>query len=72
MANGEWRDFEERRGIKIGNSGGHTVYLSPGVRFISGQNWNIGAAGGYAVIHDLNGDQAVPDYRFMGTLNFAM
>ncbi|MDZ4151003.1 hypothetical protein [Methylicorpusculum sp.] len=70
--NGDWRDSEERRGITIGNSGGHTVYLSPGIRFIGGENWNIGVAGGYAVIHDLNGDQSEPDYRFMGTMNMGL
>lgn len=70
--NGDWRDFEQRRGIAIGNSGGHTVYLSPGIRFIGGQNWNVGVTGGNAVIHDLNGDQSEPNYRFMGTINVGL
>lgn len=71
-ANGEWRDHEERGRITIRNSGGHTLYISPGVRFISGQNWNVGASFGYPVITDWNGDQSEPDYRVMGALNIAI
>lgn len=71
-ANGEWRDHEERGHITIVNSGGHTLYISPGVRFISGQNWNVGASFGYPVITDWNGDQSEPDYRVMGALNIAI
>jgi hypothetical protein len=71
-ANGEWRDQEQRGNITIGNSGGHTLYISPGIRFISGQNWNIGTTFGYAVISDVNGDQSRPDYRVMGALNFVL
>ncbi|MGR9114224.1 MAG: transporter [Gammaproteobacteria bacterium] len=71
-ANGEWRDHEERGHITIVNSGGHTVYISPGIRFISGQNWNVGASFGYPVITDWNGDQSEPDYRVMGAFNIAI
>lgn len=71
-ANGEWRDQERRGNITIGNSGGHTLYISPGVRFISGQNWNIGASFGYAAISDVNGDQSRPDYRVMGAFNLIL
>lgn len=66
-ANGEWRDRELRDGDNyIHNSGGNTLYISPGVRFMSGQNWNIGTSFGYAVIHDLKGNQSEPDFR-LGT-----
>lgn len=72
-ANGEWRDQEKRgNNITIGNSGGNTLYISPGVRFISGQNWNVGTSVGYAVIHDLHGNQSDPDYRVMGAFNMAI
>jgi hypothetical protein len=71
-ANGEWRDQEKRGDITIGNSGGHTLYISPGVRFISGQNWNIGTSFGYAAISDVNGDQSRPDYRVMGAFNLVL
>lgn len=68
--NGEWQDREERSGITINNSGGHTLYFSPGIRFISNQNWSIGTSFGYAVITDQNGNQSEPDYRAMGTISF--
>lgn len=70
--NGEWRDKEMRGDVEIGNSGGHVMYVSPGIRFIGGENWSIGGSFGYAVISDLNGDQATPDYRAMGTINFTL
>ncbi|MFZ2405755.1 MAG: hypothetical protein WAW41_11500 [Methylobacter sp.] len=70
--NGEWRDHEKRGNITIANSGGNTLYISPGIRFISGQNWNVGTSVGYAVIHDLHGNQSDPDYRIMGAFNMAI
>lgn len=71
-ANGEWKSKEKRGDIYVGNSGGHTLYISPGVRFISGQNWNIGTTVGYAAISDVNGDQSRPDYRVMGAFNLSL
>lgn len=76
-ANGEWRDQEQRGDITIGNSGGHTLYISPGVRLVTGQisslgSWSIGTSFGYAVISDVNGDQSRPDYRVMGGLTLVL
>ena len=68
--NGEWRDREQREGnIYIHNSGGNTIYLSPGVRFMTGQNWNIGTSFGYAVVHDWKGNQSEPDFRLSTAFN---
>lgn len=68
--NGEWRDREEREGRNyIHNSGGHTIFLSPGVRFMSGSNWNIGGSFGYAVVHDWKGNQSEPDFRLSTAFN---
>lgn len=71
-ANGEWHDEETRGDITINNSGGHTLYVSPGVRFMSGESWNIGASFGYAAISDVNGDQSRPDYRVSTAFNIAL
>lgn len=68
-ANGEWRDREQRGDIYIHNSGGHALYISPGVRFLSGSNWNLGASFGYAVIHDTKGYQSDPDFRIGTSFN---
>ncbi|MGH8537954.1 MAG: hypothetical protein ACREXM_16250 [Gammaproteobacteria bacterium] len=68
--NGEWRDQEARGGEEIGNSGGHVLYLAPGIRFIGPAGWNVAVSAGYPVVNDLNGDQSEPDYRLVGTVNF--
>ncbi|MGR8931297.1 MAG: hypothetical protein ACU836_11690 [Gammaproteobacteria bacterium] len=68
-ANGEWRDREKRGDLYIHNSGGHSLYVSPGVRFISNSNWNLGASFGYAVIHDTKGYQSDPDFRIGTSFN---
>ncbi len=67
--NGEWRDKEERSGVEIDNSGGHVVYLSPGLRFVGIGGLNLGVSFGYPVVTDVNGDQVEPDYRLVGTIN---
>jgi hypothetical protein len=68
--NGQWQDKEERAGVENDNSGGHVLFLSPGVRFIGGR-WNVAASGGYAVVSDLNGGHVEPDYRAVVSLNIA-
>lgn len=61
--NGEWRDKQETSGASDPNSGGHTLYISPGVRFSGGKNWNTALSIGAPIVTDLNGFQAPPDYR---------
>jgi len=70
--NGDWRDREQRGDVYIHNSGGNTVYVSPGIRFLSGTNWNLGASFGYAVIHDMKGYQSESDYRIGTAFNIIM
>ena len=71
-ANGEWHDKEKRGDIYITNSGGHALYISPGIRFIAADKWNAGISAGFPVVNDWNGTQSEPDYRLMGTLNFVL
>lgn len=68
--NGEWRDEEERSGERIDNSGGHLLYLSPGLRFSGPQHWSFAVSAGYPLVQDLNGDQSEPAYRVVGSLSY--
>lgn len=68
--NGEWRDKEEVRGEEDNNSGGNMIYLSPGIRFIGGPNWNAAVSFGIPIAKNLNGDQVNPDYRIISSINF--
>jgi hypothetical protein len=71
--NGQYQDNEEQAGVKVGNSGGNSLYISPGLRFVSGSNrwnnWNVGTSFGYPIVDDANGDQDDLDYRILGTVN---
>lgn len=45
------------------NSGGNTVFISPGIRYSGGKNWNTALSVGAPIVKDLNGYQTPPDYR---------
>jgi hypothetical protein len=47
------------------NSGGNTVYISPGIRFSGGKGWNTALSVGAPVATDFNGYQTPPDYRIV-------
>ena len=61
--NGEWQDYQKSAGVKDPNSGGHTVFISPGLRFSGGNNWNTALSFGVPIVKDTNGYQTDPDYR---------
>jgi hypothetical protein len=71
--NGQHQQREKQSGVRVGNSGGNSLYLSPGLRFVSGSNrwnnWNVGTSFGYPIVEDFNGDQDGLDYRILGTVN---
>lgn len=69
--NGEWRDYEEARGVRDSNSGGNIVYLSPGIRFKAKNLVNAGISFGVPFIQDTNGNQTEPDYRIIGNIGFS-
>jgi hypothetical protein len=60
--NGEWHGKQETAGITDENSGGNTLYLSPGLR-LSADRWSGFLSVGIPVVTDLNGIQAEPDWR---------
>lgn len=45
------------------NSGGDTVFISPGIRYSGGKNWNTALSIGTPIVKDFNGYQTPPDYR---------
>ncbi|MFL5062068.1 MAG: transporter [Xanthobacteraceae bacterium] len=60
--NGEWHDKQVTAGVVDPNSGGNTVYLSPGIRASMG-NVSGFASVGVPVINEPNGLQSKPDFR---------
>lgn len=62
--NGEWHDKQRIAGIADPNSGGTTVYLSPGVR-IGVDRFSGFVSFGVPVINQHNGVQSKPDYRIL-------
>ncbi len=59
---GEWHGKQETAGITDGNSGGTTIYVSPGMR-VSVDQWSGVVSVGIPVVRDLNGIQAEPEWR---------
>jgi hypothetical protein len=60
--NGEWHDRERADGVKDRNSGGNTVYLSPGLR-ASYANASAFVSVGVPVVNHMNGLQSKPSHR---------
>lgn len=67
--NGDYRERVEINDINDDNSGGHTLYLSPGVRIGLGHKWSVYTSVGIPVVNDLNGIQSEPDYRLIGGIS---
>ena len=61
--NGEQQDYQKTAGLTDPNSGGNTVYISPGIRFSGGKGWNTALSVGAPIVTDLNGFQSEPSYR---------
>jgi hypothetical protein len=62
--NGEWHDKQRIAGIPDPNSGGTTVYLSPGVR-VGFDRFSGFVSVGVPVINEHNGVQSKPDFRVL-------
>lgn len=61
--NGDYREKVEIDGIKDSNTGGNTLYLSPGLRIGFGHKWSIYSSFGLPIINDLGGIQSEPELR---------
>ena len=62
--NGEWHDKQRIAGIPDPNSGGTTVYLSPGVR-VGFDRFSGFVSVGVPIINEHNGVQSKPDFRVL-------
>jgi hypothetical protein len=62
--NGEWHAKMKSEGVRDPNSGGNTLYLSPGLR-LSVDRWSGYVSVGLPVVNDLNGTQAKPGWRVL-------
>jgi hypothetical protein len=62
--NGEWHDKQRIAGVPDPNSGGTTVYLSPGVR-VGVDRFSGFISVGVPVVNQHNGVQSKPDFRVL-------
>lgn len=60
--NGEWAGKQSQNGIDDENSGGNTIYLSPGLR-VTHDAWSAYTSFGVPIASNENGLQAEPDWR---------
>lgn len=61
--NGERQAPQKTAGVYDFNSGGNTIFISPGVRYSGGKNWNTALSIGTPIVQDLNGYQTPSEYR---------
>ena len=62
--NGEWHAEQVTSGIGDPNSGGNTIFLSPGLR-LSQDKWSSFVSVGIPIVDNLNGIQSEPDLRII-------
>jgi len=68
--NGEAREREKVAGTTDPNSGGNTVYLSPGVQLVLAPHWVIDISYQQAVYHNLYGTQLGETYKAIGGVTY--
>ena len=59
--NGRWAERSELHGAKVGDSGGYTLFISPGLQYVT-QRWVAEISVQWPLIQDLNGNQVKTDY----------
>ena len=67
--NGDTRQRVNIDGESEGHTGGHTLYLSPGVRIGLAHYMSLFTSVGVPIVNDLNGIQSEPDYRIIGGMS---
>lgn len=68
--NGEWRDKVRADGDRDDHSGGHALFVSPGLRVTIDQRWSFFVSGGVPAFQDLNGKAHETDFRLVGGVAF--
>jgi hypothetical protein len=69
--NGEWHDYQRTAGVIDPNSGGNTVYVSPGLR-LTVENWASYVLLGIPVVTDYNGVQPTPAWRVLAGVSVVL
>ena len=68
--NGRWQDRARVGGGVASDSGGHVLYVSPGVQFLLRRNLILEGGVQVPVLHDLNGTQLAPSARVLAGVRF--
>ena len=68
--NGMRQDRQITAGLADPNSGGNIIYISPGIRYSGGKNWNTALSIGTPIVKNIHGYQTPPDYRVTYRLVF--
>jgi hypothetical protein len=68
--NGEYRNREKLDGVTVPDSGGQTLYLTPGLQYQVAAHWIFEATWQYAVYHDLNEMQPGENYKLFGSATY--
>lgn len=69
--NGEWREKVDIDGSDDNNTGGHVLFIAPGVRYGAAGGWGAALSVGVPIINNLNGIQSEPDWRVIGNIGYA-
>ena len=68
--NGRWQDRARVGGGLTSDSGGHVVYLSPGIQFLVRRNLILEGGVQVPVMNDLNGTQLAPSSRVLAGVRY--
>jgi hypothetical protein len=69
---GDLRGDEETNGVKDPDSGGHVVYLSPGLQVMVTPGITLDLVFQQPILHQLHGRQLGEDYRLMAGVQFLL
>jgi len=68
--NGEVRQQEKEDGVAVPDSGGNTVYLSPGLQLVIAAHWVADLSYQHAVYHNLKGTQLGESYKVVSGITY--
>ncbi len=68
--NGEVRQQEKEDGVAVPDSGGNTVYLSPGLQLVIAAHWVADLSCQYAIYHNLKGMQLGETYKVVSGITY--
>ncbi|MBI3088153.1 MAG: transporter [Candidatus Omnitrophica bacterium] len=66
-ANGQWEQQAKNHGSRVDNTGGHLLFLSPGVQ-VATKHFVIESSIQLPVLQNLNGNQVEPDFTLVGSI----